>query len=538
MYSKRNDVLMSVDFDEHLREVIFDVFSCLIPKDDCEDFKHETAFRYFNELNKVLLLEETEGDIWIIYYALMRMSEIKTFSSDFEFILDLRSFQKSLESNVQDLIMNNKDRFEGYLKNNGYNSDLDTQKSVDDAVDFVYSSSIKMFKEIQNNDIDVNDALKYIDILKDTILTMLSKKSLIIGSAIISGEGTKVGKKYYKGVKDYVEYTKSVPSMISSRFTDYLSAKRNTVSLTDLATFKSFQSDNTTKIAKLFNIGWEPLDEVFSICTGDLITLIGDEGVGKTNTAIHILMRNIMAGHDVLMMTGESSITKIIYMCLSNYIYNMTEYMFTWKELLNYLDESEEDQRLIEMWSEDFFTNPNIGRLHLVQSLNYEDFDVKIKEYLSRYPNISLIVIDHTDRLNSTGDLTDDGYLRDKKAKVDYLYKKEIQLKQQYDIALLNLAHSSSEAEKAGVKGKAMGVRIGATSSATTKDADFVFYLSKDPSLDDGFIKWSCKKVRDYDDGIRPFVLKRIFEVSELEYDVGYQLAAIEDDDVDIDDMY
>ena len=216
----------------------------------------------------------------------------------------------------------------------------------------------------------------------------------------------------------------------------------------------------------------------------------------------------------------------------------MTEYSFSWKELLNYLDNDEEDQRLIEMWSEDFFNDQNLGKLHLVQSLNYEDFDVKIKEYLSKFPNITLVVIDHTDRLNSTGDLTDDGYLRDKKQKVDHLYKKEIELKQQYNIALLNLAHSSSDAEKAGVKGKAMGVRIGATSSSTTKDADFVFYLSKDPNLDDGFIKWSCKKVRDYDDGIKPFVLKKNFIVSDLVYDERYQLAAIEEDDVDIDDLY
>ena len=38
--------------------------------------------------------------------------------------------------------------------------------------------------------------------------------------------------------------------------------------------------------------------------------------------------------------------------------------------------------------------------------------------------------------------------------------------------------------------------------------------------------------------GIRPFILKRMFEVSELEYDVEYQLAAIEDDNLELEDLY
>lgn len=539
MYSKRKDETLTVEWDDQLREAVMDVLGCLIPhEDNYEEFHYDAAYRYFTELYKILKLEETQGDIWLIYYGLIRMSEIRAFDKDFQFILDRRSFAKSLEQNVTDLINTNKDVFIPYLTQNGVDANLDVQKTLEDASDFVYSATMETYDELAGMEMDVNDALKYMNILRDVILGMLSKRSLIVGSKIISGDGYYINGRNYKGAKDYVEYSKVIPSIISSRFSDYLKARKTSVSLTDLATFKAYHGDDTTKIEKLFNIGFEPLDEVFSICTGDLITLVGDEGVGKTNSAIHILMQNILAGHDVLMMTGESSITKIVNMCISHYIFKKTGYQFTWKEIMNYTDEDEEDQRLIELWQSDFVTNPDVGRLHLVQSLNYEDFDSVIEEYLVKYPNISLVVIDHTDRLNSTGALTDDGYLRDKKMKVDHLYKKEIELKQTLNLAFLNLAHSNTETQKAGTKGKDTGVRIGATSSATTKDSDFVFYLSKDANLSSNFVKWSCKKVRDYDDGIKPFVLKKHFEVSDLEYDVEYQLAAIEDEDVDIDELY
>lgn len=538
MFKKKNSNDLTIEFDEQLREAMIDVLSCLIPHSDTGEFHYEAAYRYFTELYKILNLEETQGDIWLIYYALIRMSDIRSFDKDFKFILDRRSFSKSLEQNITDLINANKDAFIPFLIQHGMDSNLEIQKTLEDASDFIYSITMDTYNEITNLDVDVNDALKYMDILKDIIIGMLSKRSLIVGSKIISGEGQYVGGKLYKGSKDYVEFSKLVPNLISSRFSDYLKARKTSISLTDLTTFKAYSSDDTTKIEKLFKMGWEPLDEVFSICTGDLITIVGDEGVGKTNTAIHILMQNIMAGHDVFMMTGESSITKIINMCISHYIYKMTGYQFTWKEIMNYTNEDEENQRLIELWQSDFITNPDIGRLHLVQSLFYEDFDKTIEEYLVKYPNISLVVIDHTDRLNSNGNLTDDGYLRDKKMKVDHLYKKEIELKQTHNLTFLNLAHSNTEAQKAGVKGKESGVRIGASSSATSKDSDFVFYISKDPNLSSNFVKWSCKKVRDYDDGIKPFVLKKHFEVSDLDYDIEYQLAAIEDEDVDIDDMY
>lgn len=540
MYNnRRSEDALRVTYDERLREAIIDIFACLIPKqEDMQDFKSDAAYRYFTELQKILFLDEVQGDIWLIYYAFTRLSEIKVFDQNFEFLLDKRSFSKSLESNINDMIMNNKEAFIPFLDENGMSSDLDIQKSLEDASDFLYSMALETFDEAQSMDMDVNDTLKYLDILKEILLTMLSRESLIAGSEIISGDGRYIGRRFYKGNKDFVDYLKVAPSLVSARFNDYLRTKRNSISLMDLQSYKAFEADNTTKVQRLFEIGWEPLDDVFSICTGDLITLIGDEGIGKTNTAIHILMQNIKEGHDVLMMTGESSITKIVNMCISNYIYYKTGLQFTWKEILNYTEESEEDQRLIELWRSDFLENSGIGRLHLEQSFNYEDFDTRIKEYLVQYPNISLVVIDHTDRLGSTGDLTDDGYLRDKKSKVDHLYKKEIELKQDYNIAFLNLAHSSSDAEKASAKGKNLGVRIGATSSATTKDADFVFYMSRDQSLNDGFIKWSCKKIRDYQDDIKPFVLKRIFEVSELEYDVDYQLAAIEDDELELEDMY
>ena len=41
------------------------------------------------------------------------------------------------------------------------------------------------------------------------------------------------------------------------------------------------------------------------------------------------------------------------------------------------------------------------------------------------------------------------------------------------------------------------------------------------------FVKWSCKKVRDYRDTIKPFILKKHFEVCELVYDIDYQLARL-----------
>ena len=76
---KNNDTL-TVEWDDQLKDAVVDVLSCLIPaSDEIDDFHYDAAYRYFTELYKILRLEETQGDIWLIYYALIRISEIKAF---------------------------------------------------------------------------------------------------------------------------------------------------------------------------------------------------------------------------------------------------------------------------------------------------------------------------------------------------------------------------------------------------------------------------------------------------------------------------
>ena len=547
MYGRKSEGGLKIRFDQRVREALFDVFACLIPKQgEIESFKHEAAYRYFLELEKVIYLDETQGDMWVLYYGLTNLSRLKSVSRDVTFVLDRRSFQKSLENMITDLVNRNRDVFIRYLSENGIETNLDIQKNLEDASNFVYSSTLDTFDELSDEDLDVNDCLKYIDILKNVVLSMLSMESLTAGAEILSSDdGRYINGRVYKGPEDYVEYLSVAKNLVASRFTDYLSTNRKSVSLTDLTTLKQFKSDDIVTIKPLFSLGWEPLEGI-PISTGDIITLVGDEGVGKTNTAIYMLMKNIMNGGSVLMMTGESSISKILNMCISHYLYLQTGKQVQWKEIMN-IGKNDDDIelpddiiRLIQVWQADFVENPNIGRVHLVQNMNYEDFDSTIKDYITKFPDISFVVIDHTDRLGSTGALTDDGWLREKKQKVDHLYKKEIELKQEHNLAFLNLTHSNTETQKAGVKGRDTGVRIGATSSATTKDADFVFYMSKDPNLNDKFIKWSCKKIRDFRDGVKPFILRKEFEVSSLVYDIDDQSATLEDDDegLTIDDMY
>lgn len=538
MYQKKNQGL-KVIFDDSIKEAVLDVFACLIPKEGKEDeFDHERAYKNFFEFQKMLPLDETNGDIWVFYRALDKLSQIKLFDYSFEFKLDRLSFLKGLEVNITDLMFNNKSNFEDYLGEAGLENDLNIAKNLRDGADYVYSQCEETFNTLQENPAKESDALKYIDILKDLLLTNLAKQTVTTGASIITGESVYINGKYYKGAKGYIEYTEQIKSLVSSRFTDYLKTKRTEVALVDAAAYKKFDQDDSTKVEKLFNIGLEPLDEVFCISTGDLITLVGDEGVGKTNTAIHFAMQAMLAGHSVLMMTGESSLTKIKNMCLSNYIYRKTGLQCTAKELTTYTQFPEDVQRQIEVCIDEFAEDINLGKLFLKQTFSYETVGTEIRDYITKYPSIKFIIIDHTDRLSSTGGLTEEGFLKDKKARVDYLFKKEIELKQTYNVAFLNLAHSSSDAQKAGVKGKDAGVRIGATSSSTSKDADFVFHLSKDPAIPDDFVKWSCKKVRDYRDSIPSFILKKHFEVSELIYDVEYQTAGVKDSDLELEELF
>lgn len=523
---------MVIEYNDEIYDMIDKVFSCIIREDN------KIAYDTFSLLTDIIKEEELNGVHFIVFRMLLKQREIVNYNSSFSFNIVKDNLEANLTAGINNIMSKYEKKFINLLTECDVDTNLTISANYEKACSVIITQVKDFYDNLYNNpDNDVPNVMEYMSSLTELLQNAFSRQSILTGGKIMT-DGIKIGRKFYKGTEDYINYTTQIKSIYEYRFENIFKSTKEEVDLMTPDDYIIFSKENNNKVHSLFNFGIPPLDQRFSCSNSDIVTIIGDEGIGKTNLLVFLAMQAIMSGLDVLFMRGESDGEKIINMFLSRYIFLKHGYRITWQECRSYEDLADEEiQHLIVLSRKEMLTDDKIGRLHLIKEFSYEQFYEKASEKIRKFSNIGLVCIDHTDRLKSEGTLTSNSYLSKQMDRVSFLYKKEIELSDDFPVAVINLSHTSSDASKSSAKGKEVGTRIGASSSATTKDSDFVFYLSKTEELgNENLVKFSIKKIRDYADNIKPIILEKEFEVCNFKYDEQLQYKA-DIDDEEIDDI-
>lgn len=421
----------------------------------------ETSLVSFLEMDDLNLEYEIMLKFMINMYKL-------AVTRDFE---DLDFSYETLEKNIQinlKIEISNFKSTKRSMDNYSLNYNLKYMSERTQFCEIVAKRTLDLYEELR--DLEIEENIQLADNILDDLVENV--RLFKIQELIFS-----VRDEYNKGTK-----SDKLISMLTS-----------SISSLDIADKKDDQPDSTERSRKLrrsgitlkrigdFGITGYDLD----IYNNDIVSIIGGEGIGKTNLMCNIATDFLMKGHNVRIYRGESQEYKIRFMLLANYISKKYGKNLDWKELLN-MDMPETLRQTVDLWEEEFFDKLQ-GKIFYSTFVDVPSFtETCIKD--AKTNKVSVLFVDHV------GDLMG-GKFENDSARIANYYRQQKVLKDKNIMTFINLAHTGFEESK----GRDKGIRKGAGSGSVTKDADIAIQLYQDDKLKkQGLMEVRPLKVREY----------------------------------------
>ena len=512
-----------------LEETLDNVISCLLPH---QNFDIVEAKGVIEELNRTISTEECSGVYYILLMALNRLSIAKMYLSNAATILRREMFDHAVSSSITELILDKGFDATAFFMSYGKTFELSVPAQFSEAASFAYSEALSKYDELFEKAVPTAEGLVWVNLLKQRMETELTKRMLSTAANILV-EGKAEEKNLKRGAAEsrrfLAEALADVNQRVTSIFSD-LGSRTTETTITSFNSSKQFDEKNRIKVKDLYFTGVDPLDAQQPIRTQDIMTVVADEGIGKTRFAVDQAYKALMAGVNVLYICGETAQIKIKCYIESAHIYNKYQLQLKWKEIEDpttiqdaTLEQIEDTAIKINAALVDLFENPAYGKLTLMQSANYEDFEEQIHHCCDKN-NIDLVIVDHVLALRSTGAYTTYGRLVTKQMRVSYLYECEDNLVKECGLAFLNTSHPSVETSTDLKQGKSPGARSGAASADSTKYSSIVCVLTNTPELRiQDMVLMYITKLRDEPNIADKIVLKRLGYTNVHIYDPKYQ---------------
>lgn len=503
---------VSSEFEEPIDNII----SCLLPH---ENFDVDEAKGVIEELSRTLPVEETSGVYFIFLTIIDRLSVTRLYMKNRSTVLSREVFEHAVLGGLRDILLLEDFDAVTFFGEYSKNYDLSIPTQFEDATAFAYSVLMEKYDELFEKAIPTQQGLSWLTILKQNLNYALTAKMLSVAAATLT-EGRQQGRTVSRGPdearKFLTEALADVNSRVQNIFSDTNSRFTET-SITSLEVSKMFDEKNRIKARPLYYMGVDPIDDVMPVRTQDIVTIVADEGIGKTRFAIDQAYRAIRAGVNVLYICGETAQIKIKKSIESAHCYSLYQLQLRWSEVDDpstitdiSTEALEELQIKINAAQADLYENKDYGRIIFEQSATYENFLETIKGMKDKH-SIDLVIVDHVLALTSDGSVTTLGRLNTKSMRVSYLYECEDILVKECNIAFLNTSHPSSITSKDLKEGRSPGARSGAESSDSTKYSSVVCVLNNTPELrKQDIVLMYITKLRDEPNTADACVLQRM----------------------------
>ena len=532
--------LFKVSYSE-LREIVNSILSGVVYSGD--ENSQDDILNILEKMQGMLDKDSMFLPNRLILEFLLKQREIKTNFKSYRIELTFEKFSSSISGNLLNFVKRNETQCLLFLQEEGYleNFNLEVPSQLNKAVDLVYSLALDHFRNIDNMGLNLSDSIDYITSLRQELLRLLYIRRTQLQGEILTD---KVATKHtiltgYQGIESL---DRLFNQYIAERFED-----NNLSKVKHIYNYADYKLDKTEdkEYRKLFSWGIPNVDAQYAFYSSEITTMVSRPGLGKTNTAIDLVMKARLAGVDVIFVYGESSRQKVRDSMVTWYINYKTGKKFNYKEM--YLDDTpEENKILFEVNAKALYDDPNIGKVHFVKYMAVETYKSDIlrevesitehyrRQGINKSPG--LLVLDHINDMGSNGEKTTSGYLYSDKDKIDFLYRQTKEMKEYTNLAFLYLSHPSGDANKLLQKGRPpINVMLTGNSSHGDQDSDTVLYLRDTPELEERrlFIL-GFTKVREGElFKIGETVLEKQFVCSTVLYSEENQ-SLIETDDYDI----
>lgn len=502
---------VSSEFEEPIDNII----SSLLPH---KNFNLDEAKGVIEEFSRTLPVVETSGVYFIFLTVIDRLSVSRLYLRNHSTVLSREVFEHAVLGGLRDIILLEDFDAVSFFGEYSKNFDLSIPAQFEEATAFAYSVLMEKYDELFEKATPTQEGMSWLTILKQNLNYALTAKMLSVAAAILT-EGRQQERSVTRGPDASRKFLAEALADVNSRVQDIFSDKGSRFTETAITSFntsKLFDERNRIMSRSLYYMGIDPIDDVMPVRTQDIVTVVADEGIGKTRFAIDQAYRAIMSGVNVLYICGETAQIKIKKSIESAHCYSLYKLQLRWSEvddpssIEGITDEGLNDLQIkINAAQADLYENKEYGQIIFVQSATYENFMETIKSYKDKH-NIDLVIVDHVLALTSNGTMTTLGRLNTKSMRVSYLYECEDILVKECNLAFLNTSHPSSVTSKDLKDGKSPGARSGAESSDSTKYSSIVCVLNNTPELrKQDIVLMYITKLRDEPNTADACVLKR-----------------------------
>lgn len=510
-------------------EIIDKIISSMLPHNA---FDIVAAKGVAEELNNTIAVEECYGVYYIFLKILNRLNIAKLYLQNTATILRRDVFDNALAGAITDIILT--DSFDAVQFFGTYNKNfsLDVPQQLNEAASFAYSVCMDKYDELFAMAVPTAEGMSWVEMLKQRMEYSITAKMLSNAAQILT-EGVTSDRRTKRGPLESRKFLADALADVNQRIQSiYADANSRTVGATicNYSISKQFDANNNLSVRDLYYMGITPIDDLVPVRTQDIITVIADEGIGKTRWAVDQAYRAIMAGKNVLYICGETPEKKIKKYIESLHCFEQYGLQLQWSEVSDpttiankSLEEIEDISIKINAAISDFCENPNYGTMTYLQSAFYENFADTIRYYKDK-DNIDLVIVDHVLALRSDGTYTTQGRLTTKQLRVSYLYENEDILVKECDIAFINTSHPSVQTSADLRADRTPGARAGAESSDSTKYSSMVFILNNNLELrKQDLVKLYVTKLRDIPNIYDTIILKRLGYSNKHVFDPSLQ---------------
>lgn len=474
---------------------------------DHQGFDSSIASSLQRELFRTLLIEEVYGVYYLIYKVLESMSLVSLSFNKKTRGLTRDAFMSAMEYFPENQIR--KPEFDAqkfFEEDYGVSFNLSEGVGFNEALDAVTGTAASLFDELVEMAIPTEEAFTYIPALRESLKKTMTEYYLTLEAAVLKGKVVLNGK-VYSGAEDAMQLRSTNHNLFNARFNQTADPVGDLeVVASNSAAVKLANEENPHKIKPSFYLGWEPIDSAFPIQTQDIVSIVADEGVGKTKLTVDLVYKAVIGGRNVLLFCGETAVSKMQTLVVLRHIdYLNNGISISLDEYNNRaLIPCDTDEQRIEINSMiavaecDLYDNPKYGKIVYKQDLPYEEYSKYISECVDRF-STEVVVTDHVAALRTSGERTIDGFLDSDKKRIDFLFKAQNVLTKRYNLVFLNTVHTENTVSDKLAAGKEVGIRIAGGSRYVTKYSTIVMLLRDTDELRaNSLILIDFKKTRDH----------------------------------------
>lgn len=501
--------------DEELQRVVKTFISALLPH---KNFKKENFVEVLQATTSYIKLEEFSMEYFVILSAITELDKINLSVKNVPY-LTKEIFSDIVEISVEDLLNNSSVRVKDYLDHEGLNSNLGIQTSKEAAMQRLYSRSMELYDECFDLAVATDEALSYMPAYKAAFLARVMLDSANIQSTIIM-KGCWVGKTFYSGYQDCLEYLTHLTSVVNERLRD-VEGDSSLYVVDSLAKIREMDEDLKKAFTPIAYWGIPELDgndivPGTPIMRYKLNVIVGSVNAGKSMFCKDASTQVVSQGGKVLYMYGEGTKEDVWAGMLVNYIYKKFQKFVTTKMLIDEESQPEEIQKIIRLAKAELFES---GAISFREAYDYDLVYEQVMDDYKKY-NFDLLVIDHSLALKSNG-----------KTASENVHNMSIALrnvKRKLPVSILVASHPSAAAKEYMSRDGKLPPEITTTRESGTleAEADFLYILRSNAIMEkQGLIALEDKKRRGAPRLEEQVILTKMFDVCHFEYDPARQAA-------------